>query len=92
MMMRHKLHYNNKVADKGHFVVYSIDKVRFVIPLSYLRTDLFKELFRLSEQEFGLPTDAPITFPCDASFLQYLLSLLQYDVSFDLLPLQTKTS
>ncbi|KAD4982154.1 hypothetical protein E3N88_18825 [Mikania micrantha] len=52
---------NEKMANKGHFVVYTIDKNRFVIPLSYLNTNIFKELLRMSEDEFGLPSNGPIT-------------------------------
>ncbi|XP_061346921.1 auxin-responsive protein SAUR64-like [Gastrolobium bilobum] len=78
--MNHKV----KVADKGHFVVYTIDKGRFVIPLAYLRSKIFRELFRMSKEQFGLPNDGPITLPCDADFLEYVVSLVQKHVSTDL--------
>ncbi|KAK8642307.1 hypothetical protein V6N13_011655 [Hibiscus sabdariffa] len=68
---------NRKLAKAGHFVVYSLDKGRFVVPLAYLGTNVFKELFRLSEEEFGLPRDGPITLPCDAAVLEYVISLVQ---------------
>ncbi|KAL4332749.1 hypothetical protein GQ457_07G027500 [Hibiscus cannabinus] len=70
---------NNRklVAKAGHFVVYSLDEARFVVPLAYLGTNVFKELFRLSEEEFGLPRDGPITLPCDAAVLEYVISLVQ---------------
>ncbi|OVA16031.1 Auxin-induced protein [Macleaya cordata] len=66
----------NVVAEKGHFVMYTIDKRRFMIPLKYLHTDIFKELFRMSEEVFGLPGDGPITLPCDALFMEYVVSTL----------------
>ncbi|GLT74412.1 hypothetical protein SLA2020_462130 [Shorea laevis] len=61
---------------KGHFVVYTMDKRRFVFPLGYLRTNIFQELFRLSEEEFGLPRDGPITLPCDAASMEKVVSLV----------------
>ncbi|KAE9592672.1 hypothetical protein Lal_00028706 [Lupinus albus] len=64
------------VARKGHFVVYTIDKGRFVVPLCYLRSKIFKELFRISEEEFGHPIDGPITLPCDTVFMEYVVSAL----------------
>ena len=35
----------SSVADKGHFVVYSSDRRRFEIPLAYLNSEIFRELF-----------------------------------------------
>ncbi|KAK3231952.1 hypothetical protein Dsin_003833 [Dipteronia sinensis] len=61
---------NHTLANKGHFVVYSVDKKRFVVPLAYLHTSVFRELLRMSEEEFGLPRDGPIVFPCEAAFLE----------------------
>ncbi|XWS14394.1 hypothetical protein CRYUN_Cryun35bG0005500 [Craigia yunnanensis] len=72
---------NRKIARAGHFVVYSLDERRYVVPLAYLHTNIFKELFRLSEEEFRLPRDGPITFPCDAAVLEYVISLVQRHVS-----------
>lgn len=74
----------HRVADKGHFVVYTIDKKRFVVPLVYLRSRIFEELFRMSEEEFGLPKDGPITLPCDAAFLEYAVLVVQMSVSVEL--------
>ncbi|XP_043709147.1 auxin-responsive protein SAUR36-like [Telopea speciosissima] len=62
------------VADKGHFIVYTADKKRFMIPLAYLTTNIFRELLRMSEEEFGLPGDGPITLPCDSAFMEYIIS------------------
>ncbi|KAI4317011.1 hypothetical protein L6164_024925 [Bauhinia variegata] len=79
-----KVSHKLKVAEKGHFVAYSMDKRRFVIPLGYLSSNIFRELFRMSEQVFGLPTDGPITLPCDAAFMEYVVSLLRKIASLDL--------
>lgn len=69
---------------KGHFVIYSSDKRRFVVPLTYLNCNIFKELLRLSEEEFGLPSDGPITLPCDAASMEYIVSVVEREVSMDL--------
>ncbi|KAI9182368.1 hypothetical protein LWI28_024658 [Acer negundo] len=65
------------VADKGHFVVYTADQKRFVLPISYLSNQMFREILRMSEEEFGLPGNGPITLPCDAVFIEYAVSLIQ---------------
>ncbi|KAK3231954.1 hypothetical protein Dsin_003835 [Dipteronia sinensis] len=67
---------NIVVAQKGHFVVYSIDKQRFEVPLQYLNNEIFKELLKMSQEEFGLPTTGPIMLPCDAVFMELALSSL----------------
>lgn len=72
---------NCKQANKGHFVVYSTDLRRFVIPLAYLHTNIFRELFEMSEEEFGLPTDGPIILPCNAAFLEYVIYIDQNPAS-----------
>ncbi|EEF52826.1 auxin-responsive protein SAUR64-like [Ricinus communis] len=66
-----------QVSQKGHFVVYSNDNKRFVVPLQYLNHDIFKELLKMSEEEFGLPGSGPIIFPCDGVFVEYVLSLVK---------------
>ncbi|KAJ0077643.1 auxin-responsive protein SAUR64-like [Pistacia vera] len=65
------------VADKGHFVVYTTDEKRFMVLLEYLSQNVFIELWRMSEEEFGLPTHRAITLPCDSSLLEYVISLVQ---------------
>ncbi|KAK0580319.1 hypothetical protein LWI29_000617 [Acer saccharum] len=65
------------VADKGHFVVYTADQRRFVLPISYLSNQIFQELLRMSEEEFGLSGNGPITLPCDVVFIEYAVSLIQ---------------
>ena len=75
---------STSVADKGHFVVYPTDKRRFMIPLVYLINNIFRELFKMSEEEFGLQSDRPITLPCDSVFMQYILPLIQRGVAKDM--------
>ncbi|KAG9442042.1 hypothetical protein H6P81_017896 [Aristolochia fimbriata] len=67
---------HKKLTQKGHFVVYAIDGRRFVVPLAYLNSAVFKELFRVSESEFGMPKNGPITLPCNGVFLEYVMSVI----------------
>ncbi|KAK2660850.1 hypothetical protein Ddye_007383 [Dipteronia dyeriana] len=69
---------NILVAQKGHFVVYSIAKQRFEVPLQYLNNEIFKELLKMSQEEFGLPITGPIMLPRDAVFMELALSSLVY--------------
>lgn len=62
----------------GHFVMYTADQRRFVLPLEYLDKEIFKELFRMAEQVFGLPTNGPITLPCDAASVEYVIAMIQH--------------
>ncbi|XP_019186741.1 PREDICTED: auxin-responsive protein SAUR67-like [Ipomoea nil] len=64
------------VGCKGHFVIYTADQKRFVVPLAFLDNEIIRQLLVMSEEEFGLPSDGPITLPCDAIFLEYIISLL----------------
>ncbi|XP_074561538.1 auxin-responsive protein SAUR64-like [Curcuma longa] len=64
------------VASKGHVFVYTADGKRFMVPLKYLSSTVFRELLRRSEEEFGLPTDGPITLPCGAACMESVISLL----------------
>ncbi|KAF8410332.1 hypothetical protein HHK36_002859 [Tetracentron sinense] len=72
------------LTNKGHFIVYTTDDRRFVVPLAYLRSHIFRELFRMSEEEFGLPSDGPIILPCDAVCLEYVVSMVRGRVCKDL--------
>lgn len=72
------------VSGKGHFVVYSVDRKRFEFPIKYLSNCVIRELLRLSEEEFGLPGDRPITLPCDANFMEQIISLLRAEKGKDL--------
>ncbi|KAI9182102.1 hypothetical protein LWI28_022100 [Acer negundo] len=65
------------LAEKGHFVFYTFDRKCFVIPLAYLSNDIIRELLKLSEEEFGLSSDEPITLPCDAAFMTCVVSLIK---------------
>ncbi|KAK6240677.1 hypothetical protein SCA6_006066 [Theobroma cacao] len=56
-------------VEKGHFVVYSADQKRFMLPLEYLKKEIVRQLFKLAEEEFGVPSNGPLILPCDAVFL-----------------------
>nr|CAD1830607.1 unnamed protein product [Ananas comosus var. bracteatus] len=71
----------SSTAERGHFVVYTMDEERFMVPLAYLDSGIFRELFRMSKEEFGLPSDGPIVLPCDAASMKYMMSLLARQVS-----------
>ena len=45
----------SSMAEKGHFVIYTADQKRFVIPLKYLKNNIIRELFKIAVDEFGLP-------------------------------------
>lgn len=68
-------------AQKGHFVVYTIDRKRFMIPLDCLKNRIVMQLFKLSEEEFGYTVDGPITLPCEAAFVEYAMDLVKRGVS-----------
>ncbi|KAF8013405.1 hypothetical protein BT93_I1299 [Corymbia citriodora subsp. variegata] len=70
-------------AQKGHFVVYTTDEGRFAIPLSYLSNNIVRELFRVSEEEFGIPRDGPIMLPIDALSMEYIISLISRGLAKD---------
>lgn len=73
-----------KAEKKGHFVIYSTDKMRFVLPLVYLENNIFKQLFKLAEEEFGVCTNMPLTLPFDAKVIKYLITLVQGNAAKDL--------
>ncbi|ESQ33920.1 hypothetical protein EUTSA_v10009169mg [Eutrema salsugineum] len=64
---------SSTAAEKGCFVVYTADKLRFAFPISYLSNSVFQGLLKIAEEEFGLPTEGPITLPFDSIFLEYLI-------------------
>lgn len=72
------------VVDKGCFVVYTMDKRRFVIPLVFLDNCIFRELFKMSEEEFGLPSDGPIILLCDSVVMNYIVSLVKRGLAKDM--------
>jgi hypothetical protein len=67
------------VAGKGHCVVYSADGRRFEVPLVYLSSDVFSELLRMSQEEFGFAggEDGSITLTCDGAAMEYLMRFLR---------------
>ncbi|XP_074314633.1 auxin-responsive protein SAUR64-like [Silene latifolia] len=81
---RKRVSWRRPVTDEGHFVVYTTDGRRFMIPLAYLETDIFRELLRMAEEEFGIAASVPITLPCDSSLLEYIISMIQKYVAKDL--------
>ncbi|KAG5574340.1 hypothetical protein H5410_054474 [Solanum commersonii] len=64
---------SSSTVEKGHFVVYTPDQARFVIPLVYLENEIIRQLLNMSEEEFGLPSGGPITLPCDSAFMDYII-------------------
>ncbi|XP_015166412.1 auxin-responsive protein SAUR68-like [Solanum tuberosum] len=71
----------SSTIEKGHFVVYTADQARFVIPLAYLENEVIRQLLNMSEEEFGLPSGGPITLPCDSAFMSYVISLIKKGVA-----------
>lgn len=71
------------VAHKGRFTVYTCEGKRFMVPLEYLDSKIFQELFRMSEEEYGLPVDGSITLHCNEVFVKYIMLLLKKQVSKD---------
>lgn len=69
--------------NRGHFVVYSIDHKRFVVPLEYLKSNVFKELLKWSEEVFGLTSNGPLVLPCESAALEYVISLVKGRVPED---------
>ncbi|CAN6464266.1 unnamed protein product [Victoria cruziana] len=69
------------VAEKGHFVAYASDGKRYTVPLAYLQLSIFQELLKMAEEEFGLNIDGAITFPCDSAVVDYVMSLVQRNMS-----------
>ncbi|EEF39751.1 calmodulin binding protein, putative [Ricinus communis] len=71
----------SQTAKKGHFVVYSADQKRFLLPLEYLNKEMFRELFNMAEEEFGSQSNGPLTLPCDAELMEYAISLIKQQVT-----------
>ncbi|XP_055807787.1 auxin-responsive protein SAUR68-like [Solanum dulcamara] len=71
----------SSIVEKGHFVVYTADQVRFVIPLAYLKNEVIRQLLNMSEEEFGLTSGGPITLPCDSAFMDYIISLIKKGIA-----------
>ncbi|WJZ83558.1 hypothetical protein VitviT2T_003229 [Vitis vinifera] len=75
---------STSVANKGHFVVYTADQRCFMIPLVYFSNNIFRELFKMSEEDFELPSNGPITLPCDLVFMEYIIPLIQQGMAKDI--------
>ncbi|KAL4319086.1 hypothetical protein GQ457_18G018930 [Hibiscus cannabinus] len=73
----------SSMVEKGHFVVYSSDEKRFVLPLEYLKNEIVMELFQVAEEEFGLASNEHITLPCDAALMEYIIGLIKRKASQD---------
>lgn len=63
--------------EKGNFAVYTADGSRFAVSLAYLENPIFIELLKMSEEEYGLQGNGPITLPCDGVFMDFLVSLVE---------------
>lgn len=68
---------SSSTVDEGHFIVYTMKQRCFVLLLSYLNNYTVRELFKMSEEKFGISSDGPITPPCDASLMKYAIVLIQ---------------
>ncbi|XVE67242.1 hypothetical protein DITRI_Ditri08aG0144500 [Diplodiscus trichospermus] len=68
---------------KGHFVVYSVDQKRFVLPLEFLKNEIVMELFNLAQEDFGLPGNGLLILPCNATFMEYVIALIKRKPSKD---------
>ncbi|OAY67703.1 auxin-responsive protein SAUR36-like [Ananas comosus] len=80
----------NKVAAQGrgasrkggHFAAYTKDGCRFLVPIDYLNSSIFRELLEKSEEEFGVAGGRPIVLPCDAVFIEHIMATLQTTARF----------
>ncbi|XP_010539047.2 PREDICTED: auxin-induced protein X15-like, partial [Tarenaya hassleriana] len=60
---------------KGHFVVYvGLNRVRYVVPVSFLARPEFQNLLRQAEEEFGFGHDMGLLIPCEEEEFQNLLN------------------
>lgn len=64
-------------AEKGCFVAYTSDNVRFTLPIAYLDSRILREVLRLSEEEFGMRSQGPIVLPFESQFIGYVTALMQ---------------
>ncbi|KNA14558.1 hypothetical protein SOVF_106420 [Spinacia oleracea] len=81
---RKRISWPQPMANDGHFVVYTEDGRRFMIPLTYLKSEIFTELLRIAEEELGITSSGPIRLPCDSKFLEYAISMIQRCVTKEL--------
>ncbi|MBA0739166.1 hypothetical protein Gogos_012459 [Gossypium gossypioides] len=71
----------SSMVEKGHFVVYSTDEKRFMLPLEYLKNEIVMELFNLAEEEFGIPSNGHLKLPFDSTFMEYAIELIKRKAS-----------
>ncbi|XP_047331809.1 auxin-responsive protein SAUR50-like [Impatiens glandulifera] len=63
---------------KGHFAVYvGKNRVRHVIPISFLNQPEFQFLLRRAEEEYGFDHDMGLTLPCEEVVFRSLTSMLK---------------
>ncbi|CAN1332227.1 Auxin-responsive protein SAUR61 [Linum perenne] len=65
-----------KGKKKGRFVVYTSDRRRYALPLELLEKEIFVELLKMSEEEFGISSHQPIVFPFDSSVMDHIIRVL----------------
>ncbi|KAJ6289911.1 hypothetical protein OIU78_025767 [Salix suchowensis] len=44
---------------------------------------LRRSCFKLAEEEFGLPSNGPLTLPCDAELIEYVVGLIKQGITRD---------
>ncbi|KAL4186536.1 hypothetical protein AMTRI_Chr09g34430 [Amborella trichopoda] len=71
----------DSVAVEGHFVIYTVDGSRFVIPLAFLNRPIFQELLLVAEEEFGFTGCRPLTVPYESFLMEHIVSLLNKNAS-----------
>ncbi|KAL3641820.1 hypothetical protein CASFOL_012635 [Castilleja foliolosa] len=70
----------NKVAPRGHFVVYvGKEMARFVVPLRFLKNPLFQHFLDKAAEEHGFHDTYRITLACDVAVFQRLVAVLSHD-------------
>ncbi|KAL4186545.1 hypothetical protein AMTRI_Chr09g34470 [Amborella trichopoda] len=72
----------DSIAAEGHFVIYTVDGSRFMVPLAFLDHHIFRELLLMAE-EFGLTGCHPITLPCESFVMEYIVYLLNKNASLE---------
>lgn len=67
----------SKWKRRGHFVVYSKDNTRFLVPLPYLNNPIFRVLLEMAEEEYGLTVHGLLRLPCEKELVDFILSMLE---------------
>ncbi|KAJ7944176.1 Auxin-induced protein [Quillaja saponaria] len=63
---------------KGHFAVYvGENRIRYIIPISWLAHPEFQNLLQRAEEEFGFNHEMGITIPCEEVVFQSLVSIIR---------------